>query len=90
MEVSAYWKNLKPSHFLPKLLELLSFMEKWGKRFFNKFREKIKKQKDPVLSREDCADEDRTSRYFVEKKNLEELILSEESYWQQRAKSFWL
>ncbi|XP_074346861.1 uncharacterized protein LOC141685668 [Apium graveolens] len=38
----------------------------------------------------DCADEDRTKRYFEEKKNLEDLMLSEEIYWQQRAKSFWL
>lgn len=43
-----------------------------------------------VFSFEDCADEDRTRGYFEEKKNLEELMLSEEIYWQQRAKSFWL
>lgn len=29
-EVSAHWKKLDPSSFLPKLLELSSFMEKWG------------------------------------------------------------
>ncbi|XP_074362176.1 uncharacterized protein LOC141702378 [Apium graveolens] len=40
-EVAAYWKHLKPSHFLPKLLELSSFINKWGRRFFNKFRQKI-------------------------------------------------
>lgn len=39
---------------------------------------------------EDCADDVRTNRYFTEKKNLEELLLNEEIYWQQRAKSFWL
>lgn len=65
-------------------------MEKWGKKFFNKFHEKINKQKELVLLFEDCADEDRTTEYFAEKKILEDLLLSEEIYWQQRAKSFWL
>ncbi|XP_074360471.1 uncharacterized protein LOC141700659 [Apium graveolens] len=89
-EVSAHWRNLNPSHFLSKLVEISSFMEKWGKRFFNKFREKIRKQKELVALFEDCADATRTSRYFEEKKILEDLLLSEELYWQQRAKSFWL
>lgn len=89
-DVITYWKGLQPIHFLPKLIELSLFMEKWGRQFFNKFREKIRKQKELVALYEDCADDNRTSCYFAEKKNLEDLMVSEELYWQQRAKSFWL
>lgn len=42
-KVSKYWQNLTPVHFLPKLLDLSNFMEKWIRKFFNKFREKIQK-----------------------------------------------
>lgn len=33
-EVSRYWRNLAPIHFVPKLLELSTFMGKWGRKFF--------------------------------------------------------
>lgn len=89
-EVSNYWKNLAPIHFLPKLLELSNFMGKWGREFFNKFREKIKKQKENLSLYESCADEEQTRRYFEERNKLEELLVHEEAYWKQRAKSFWL
>lgn len=89
-EVSNYWRSLSPVNFLPKLLELSDFMGKWGKRFFNKFREKIQKQKDIPCLFEDCADEYQMKRYFEKKGKLEELLMQEEIYWKQRAKSFWL
>lgn len=89
-EVSKHWQSLAPVHFLPKLLELSSFMEKWGRKFFNKFREKIKKQKEILSLYEACIDESQTKKYFEEKSKLEELLVFEEAYWKQRAKSFWL
>lgn len=51
---------------------------------------KIKNQKELVAAFEDCTDDDIINRYFAEKKKLEELMINEELYWQQRAKSFWL
>lgn len=89
-EVSSYWRKLDPMQFLPKLLELSNFMEKWGRKFFNKFREKIKKQKEVLDMYERCANAEETARYFEEKSKLEDLLAEEELYWQQRAKSFWL
>ncbi|XP_074341816.1 uncharacterized protein LOC141679207 [Apium graveolens] len=89
-EVSGYWKNLPPTQFLPKLLDLSKFMEKWGRRFFNKFREKIRRQKEVLELYEACDNDSVTKRYFEEKKKLEELLIHEEAYWKQRAKSFWL
>lgn len=65
-------------------------MEKWGRKFFKKFREKIRKQKEVITLFADCADENQMRRYFEEKSKLEELLVHEEAYWKQRAKSFWL
>ncbi|KAL8158345.1 hypothetical protein AgCh_002874 [Apium graveolens] len=39
---------------------------------------------------EDCAIDDRTKKYFEEKSKLDELLMHEEVYWKQIAKSFWL
>lgn len=36
-EVSLHWRRLKPSHFLPKVLELSSFYGRVGKTFLQKF-----------------------------------------------------
>lgn len=65
-------------------------MEKWGHNFFNKFREKIKKQKEVLSMYEDCATERQSRQYFEEKGKLEDLLIHEETYLRQRAKSFWL
>lgn len=89
-EVAQYWKALHPTQFIPKLLELSTFMGKLGRKFFNKFREKIQKQKSLVALFEDCVDEQQTKRYFEERGKLEDLLIQEETYWKQRAKSFWL
>ena len=89
-EVVAYWKSIAPMHFLSKLLDISSFMNKWGRNFFNKFREKIRKQKEELKSYEDCVNEERTQKYFEARHKLDELLVHEELYWKQRAKSFWL
>lgn len=34
--------------------------------------------------------EDSIKQYFLEKERLHELLLHEETYWKQRAKTFWL
>lgn len=89
-EVAGFWQKLHPTQFLSKLLDLSTFMGKWGHRFFNKFREKIMQQKEILARYEDCADAEQTKKYFEEKSRLEELLIHEEIYWKQRAKSFWL
>lgn len=79
-----------PSSFSTKTPGLVKFMEKWGHKFFNKFREKIRKQKVILNTYEGCETEAVTKRYFEERNKLEDLLLHEEEYWKQRAKSFWL
>lgn len=39
---------------------------------------------------ESCDSDSVTKRYFEEKNKLEDLLIHEEAYWKQRAKSFWL
>lgn len=65
-------------------------MAKWGQNFFHKFRDKVKKQKevlDVLVSR---VDDEGIRDYFIEKNRLEEILKQEETYWQQREKTFWL
>lgn len=56
----------------------------------NKFREKIKHQKEAIQLHEDCTTEEITRKYFEESNKLNELLLQEELYWKQRAKTFWI
>lgn len=75
-----FWKAIPASHLLPKLLSVASFMAKWGRNFFHKFRDKVRKQKmvlDELVTREDAEG---ISRYFVEKEKLSDLLLHEEVY----------
>lgn len=44
-EIQAYWYNLPRTHLFPKLISISSFMEKWGRNFFHKFKDKLSKQK---------------------------------------------
>lgn len=89
-EVIDTWSDLPASHLLPKLLSISTFMARWGRTFFNKFREKLKHQKSVIASLVDRVDEAGVKEYLVEKERLNELLLHEELYWKQRAKTFWL
>lgn len=87
-EVTNYWLNLDPLYFLPNLLELSCFMKKWGHKFFNNFREKIKRKNEVISFYEGWVNEDQTKRYFEERSKVEELLTHEEAYWKQREQSF--
>ncbi|XP_074336036.1 uncharacterized protein LOC141673201 [Apium graveolens] len=89
-EVTGFWKSLPTVIVLPKLLSTSSFMAKWGKNFFHKFRDKVKKQKEIMNALECREDAEGIKSYFEEKERLNELLLNEEVYWKQRAKTFWL
>lgn len=89
-EISSFWQNLPPTHMLPKLISVSAFMAKWGKVFFNKFREKVVKQKSIIDTLKNREDAEGVRSYFAEKSKLEELLFQEESYWKQRAKTLWL
>lgn len=89
-EVTNFWRSLPPSHILPKLLSVSGFMAKWGKNFSHKFRDKVKRQKAVLNSLVNCVDEGSVRKYWEERKKLNDLMLHEEIYWKQRAKTFWL
>ncbi|XP_074346587.1 uncharacterized protein LOC141685379 [Apium graveolens] len=89
-EVVQYWKEIPKIHLLPKLLFVLTFMARWGRTFFHKFRDKVKKQKGIICSLVDRIDEEGVKRYFEERQKLEDLLMHEELYWKQRIKAFWL
>lgn len=90
IEVSDFWKGIASSLLLPKLISVSSFMAKWGRNFFHKFRDKVKKQKDILDKLINRNDQIGVGLYFEEKDRLDDLMKQEEVYWQQRAKAFWL
>lgn len=89
-DVMQYWISLPTINILPKLISVSGFMARWGRNFFHKFREKIKHQKEVVAALVDRVDIDGVQQYFSENDKLHELLLHEEIYWRQRAKTFWL
>lgn len=89
-EVSEFWHNLPPTHLLPKLISVSSFMARWGRVFFHKFREKVVKQKEVLDMLNQREDEVGIQMYFTEKAKLDDLLFQEETYWKQRAKTYWL
>lgn len=89
-EISDYWQSLPRIHLLPKLLSVTSFMAKWGRNFFHKFRDKVSKQREVVNILCGRSDEDGIKSYFNERDKLNELLLNEEMYWKQRGKVYWL
>ncbi|XP_074356116.1 uncharacterized protein LOC141695803 [Apium graveolens] len=89
-DVVDHWLDLPSIHILPKLISVSSFMARWGRNFFHKFREKIKKLKDSLSKLVDRTDTTGLSLYFAEREKLDELLRLEEVYWKQRAKTFWL
>lgn len=89
-EVSKFWQDLPPFHLLSKLISMSSFMARWERRFFHKFREKVIKQKEVLDALKNREDDDEIQSYFDEKAKMEELLLHEEIYWKQHEKTFWL
>lgn len=67
-----------------------TFLAKWGRNFFHKFRDKLQKQKVIVNALAEKMDEYSIKKYFLEKDKLHELLLHEENYWKQREKTFWV
>ncbi|XP_074363910.1 uncharacterized protein LOC141704586 [Apium graveolens] len=89
-DVVEFWQSLPAIHLLPKLTTVSDYMAKWGRNFFHKFREKVIKQKEIIDQLKDREDDDGIQLYFNEKEKLSDLLLHEELYWKQRAKTFWL
>lgn len=69
-----FWLDLSPSHILPKLIYVSNFMARWGRNFFHKFRDKVKKQKELLSSLVNRVDSDEVKLYFEEKDRLNELL----------------
>lgn len=80
LEVTSFWQNLPPTHLLPKLISVSSFMARWEKSFFHKFREKVIKQKEILDALKSREDRDGIQLYFFRKAKLKELLVQEESY----------
>lgn len=89
-EVATYWRSLPATNILPKLLSVSAFMAKWGRTFFHKFRDEVKNQKMVLCNLMNREDDEGIKLYFEERERLNELLLHEEVYWKQRAKTFWL
>lgn len=45
-DVTNHWESIPKTHLLPKLLDVSRYMAKWGRVFFNKFKEKLKTKRE--------------------------------------------
>lgn len=63
-------------------------MAKWGRNFFHKFREKVKKYKELLNSLVNRTDEDGVREYFYERDKLNELLLHKEIYWKVETEGY--
>ncbi|XP_074356664.1 uncharacterized protein LOC141696420 [Apium graveolens] len=61
-EVTNFWLSLSATNIIPKLVSVSGFMARWGRNFFHKFREKIKKQKEVVAKLVD--QDDANTKFF--------------------------
>lgn len=75
---------LSPMSFLSKHIDVSTFMQKWWNIFFNKFREKIRKQKVLLELYVEGGDEESSKRYFKQKQKLKNLLIHEELSWKHR------
>lgn len=66
------------------------FMEKWGRNFFNKFKEKLRQQKAILDDLKSRSDDFSIKQYVIERDKLNEILLHQDLYWKQRAKLFWM
>lgn len=90
VNVANYWQNLHTIHVLPKLIFVSKYMATRGITFFHKFRDKVIKQKEVIEQFKDREDDDGIQLYFDGNEKLNDLLLTEELYRKQRAKTFWL
>lgn len=56
-KTTEYRKKIPVMHLIAKLNEVSRFMGKWGRTFFNKFREKLKVQKEVLDRLKDRTDD---------------------------------
>ncbi|KAL8155328.1 hypothetical protein AgCh_000637 [Apium graveolens] len=77
-EITYFWLALPLPHILPKLISVSNFKARWGRNFFHKFRDKVKKQKELLSSLVNRVDSDRVKLYFEDKDRVNELLLHEE------------
>ncbi|XP_074336668.1 uncharacterized protein LOC141673834 [Apium graveolens] len=89
-DVKNCWENLPMSHLMIKLMSVSRFMEKWGRDFFNKFKEKVRRQKAIIDLLRERTDDHSVREYLKARDKLNDILLHEELYWKQRAKLFWL
>lgn len=67
-------------NILPKLISVSSFMARWGRNIFHKFRDKVKRQKEVLSSLVNRTDLEGVKQYFIEQDKLHEMLLHEEIY----------
>lgn len=89
-DVTDHWERIPSTHLVSKLLDVSLFMQKRGRNFFNKFREKKRNQRALLESLKDRRDGQGVTDFFAARDGLNEILLHEELYWKQRVKLFWL
>ncbi|XP_074367335.1 uncharacterized protein LOC141707840 [Apium graveolens] len=75
--VTKAWNNIPFVHLLPKLIQLSSFRERWGRNFFHKFKDKVKEHKHTLDLLSEKIDEESVKKYLEAKALLNDLLAQE-------------
>lgn len=79
-EIVDYWRKIPVMHLIPKLKEVSKFMGKWGRTYFNKFKEKLRAQKKLLDKLKDRTDEAGVKEYLDKREKSNNILLQEETY----------
>lgn len=79
-EVKKFWYQIPTTNIVPKLMSIFKFMEKWGRDFFNKFREKSRVQNIVMDDLKERTDARGIQQYVVERDKLNEILFHEKIY----------
>lgn len=84
------WHRYPGSDLIMRLALCANELETWGKNLNKEHRMKIKHYKECIEKLQPKNDPISVAELGEVKNNMAQLLLSEEIYWRQRAKTFWL
>lgn len=84
------WDKADYGSLTDKLEVVAKDLDEWGRKLAKRFRGKIEHCKQKLAKLRGVMDVDSQREFEVLKKELAKLLFEEESFWKQRAKTFWL
>lgn len=84
------WRKGVDGDIISKLDGCIMELDQWGRKLKRKFHDDITHCKNRLLALRGCGDVDAVQEALIAKNKLATLLIQEEPYWRQWAKTFWL